>query len=91
MSFVQEFLYRGNANDTGAWHVVLGNVVEDGFGGERLLLTPPMTPAQATTAGFPLPAVIVDINTATLAEVEALQAQVAELQAALAAAQAENT
>jgi hypothetical protein len=69
--FIEEFLYRGKSDGASAWHVVLGTVVDDGFGDKKLNLKGPMTPAQAEEGGYPLPAILSAINGVALAELEA--------------------
>lgn len=72
--FVEEFLYRGRAEGPSAWHVVLGVVVDDGFGETTLNLKGPLTPGQAEAMGYPLSKVVEGINAGVLATLEAERA-----------------
>jgi len=89
--FVQEFLYRGyepSKGGGGAWHVVLGSEVADGFGGTVVQLQT-MSIAQAEAAGHALPDLIGSINAATLAAAEGLAADLQAAQEAKASAEAQ--
>ncbi len=84
--YVYEFLYRGRSPDeagaTPAWHLILGQSGTDGFGAP-LPNGPVMTMQQAAGEGHDLPAIIAEINAAALAEVDRLNAQVADLRTRL--------
>jgi len=91
--YIEEFLYRGKAPSSGAteaWHVILGNETDNGFGGKAVAISDPMSPAQAATAGFPLPVILAAINTAIMDQLTASQAQTTTLQAQLDALQTQN-
>lgn len=65
--FVEEFLFRGATSEgASAWHVVLANQVDDGFGGTVIVRSGPMPPAKAESLGFPLPIILTAINTAVM-------------------------
>lgn len=85
--FVEEFLYRGQPSADAAdaaWHVVLGAADVDAFGKPVLNLNGPLNMTQAIAAGWPLPTILAAINSASLTQIEAVQAQ-------LAAAQTQST
>ena len=65
--YVYEFLYRGRPNGDSAYHVILGDVV-DNFGQPKHVESSVLTPAQAEALGFPLPKIIEGINAAVMAE-----------------------
>ena len=76
--YVYEFLYRGpqqHNGNKGAWHIVLGNDVADGFGNTKTLTSGPMTPEAAKAAGVELPAILAEINTEVMAQLTAAQAK----------------
>lgn len=76
--YVDEFLYRGRADDTkSAWHVVLAVADTDPFGKSIVHLSDPMTPEQAEKEGFPLSAILADINAQTLADLGTTRADLA--------------
>lgn len=90
--FVEEFLYRGqpSADEAdAAWHVVLGAADTDAFGKPVLNLNGPLNMTQAIAAGWPLPTILAAINSASLTQIEAVQAQNATLTQELADAQAQ--
>lgn len=91
MAFVHEFMFRGRAPgdvQPPAWHVILGDNITDPFGNSKFVDSGALTPAQAAAAGFPLPALLAAINTATMAQVTSLRAEVAQHKADLEIAQA---
>lgn len=68
--FLYEFLYRGRSEEDPqppSWHVVIGqyNPVP-GTDEQQFVSSPPLTPAQAEAAGFPLNKVVEGINSAAL-------------------------
>ena len=65
MAYIYEFLYRGRPNGDSAYHVVLGDVVLN-FGREQHVESSVLTPEQADKLGFPLEAIIAEINTAVM-------------------------
>lgn len=66
--YLEEFLYRGRPDgQPPAYHVVLGDAGTDAFGNPSLVLSGPLTPAQAEALGFSLQAVAEAINSQTLA------------------------
>jgi len=78
--YVHEFLFRGRDRDGGeppAWHLILGQSGSDVFGAP-LPNGPVMTMQQAIDAGYDLPAIIANINSEALAEIERLNAVAAE-------------
>lgn len=90
--FVEEFLYRGqpSADEAdAAWHVVLGAADVDAFGKPVLNLNGPFNMTQAIAAGWPLPTILAAINSASLTQIEAVQAQNATLTQELTDAQNE--
>lgn len=90
--FVEEFLYRGqpSADEAdAAWHVVLGAADVDAFGKPVLNLQGPLNMTQAIAAGWPLPTILAAINSASLTQIEAVQAQNATLTQELTDAQAQ--
>lgn len=98
--FLYEFLYRGRpagSAEAPAWHVMIGqHVTPPGAAEAQFVASGALTPAQAEAAGFPLSAVLAEIDAAALAardaalaeaeaarrERDALAAQLAALQAA---------
>jgi hypothetical protein len=81
-AYIYEFLYRGpqpHNDGKGAWHVVLGNDVDDGFGHKRTLLSTPMNPTQAAAAGFDLKTILADINTEVMVQHDKLKARLGEI------------
>lgn len=63
--YVYEFLWRGRPNGETAYHVILANE-QNLFGEVRHVESNVLTPAQAEAQGFPLAAVLADINAAAL-------------------------
>lgn len=82
--YLEEFLYRGRAPDDPrepAYHVILGEVGQDGFGQRTIALSPALTPDQAREAGFPLPAIVEAVNADLMDQNVSLLARIAELEA----------
>jgi hypothetical protein len=77
--FLYEFLWRGQSDGSGAYHVVLADAGVDAFGKPTLAISDAMMPAQAKARGFDLPKALADINVATHAQNRALADKVAEL------------
>jgi hypothetical protein len=80
--FLEEFLWRGRAPDTNeppAWHVILGHVTTNAFEKRTLSLSHALTPDQAKELGFDLPDALAAINQASLAEIDGLRGEVAQL------------
>lgn len=67
MAYVYEFLYRGRPNGESAYHVVLADVVNT-LGRDQHVESNALTPEQAEARGFPLKAVLAEINTVVMAE-----------------------
>src|SRR5882672_11850984 len=91
--YIEEFLYRGKAPSTGeteAWHVVLGNEIDNGFGQMVVNISNPMTPSQAQAVGFPLPVILASINTIIMDQLDAEKAKSADLTAQLDAEKAKS-
>ena len=79
--YVDEFLYRGKppgSADLPAWHVVLGDAVTNGFGEPSISLSGPMTPERAEALGFPLAAIVAQINAGMAAAADALRVEIAD-------------
>lgn len=77
---IYEFLYRGPIaaeKRPSAWHVILAEEVTS-FGETKLNTKGPMTPEQSEAAGFPLSAVLAEINTTVMAERDAAQKATAD-------------
>ena len=73
--YVYEFLYRGRVKDEdSAYHVILADEI-DLAGQKKHVETPPMTASQAEALGFPLPAILADINATMLAERDSARAE----------------
>lgn len=90
--FVEEFLYRGqpSADEAdAAWHVVLGAADTDAFGKPVLNLNGPLNMTQAIAAGWPLPTILAAINSASLTQIEAVQAQLTAVNAEVTTLQQE--
>jgi hypothetical protein len=67
--FIEEFLYRDTGVAGPAWHVVIGAKVDDGFGGQTLVLKGPLTPAQAFAGHqLSLSSVIADLNVSVMVD-----------------------
>ena len=64
--YIEEFLYRGNHDGTGAWHVQVYDT------SEKVLRT--LSIPQALAEGITLPEVLEEINTASLLEIDRLRA-----------------
>lgn len=89
--YLYEFLYRGRAPDSAeapAYHVILAQDATDAFGNRATATSAALTPEQAETFGFDLPAIVTAIDAATLAEAARLRAQVSDLQAQVTTLQA---
>lgn len=67
-----EFLYRGQSDGSGAWHVILGAQVDDGFGGKITVYQGPLSVAQAEKLGHSLDSVIGEIASGLTRQIEAL-------------------
>lgn len=97
---VDEFLYRGRSDTTRSiWHVVLAEQSADVHPVTKAPHPPrlygPMTPKQAEDMGFPLKAVLADLNAQTLNDlgearqmVEDLTARIEQIETHLAEARA---
>lgn len=72
--WLYEFLYRGRSDNSGAWHVIMMDQ-----NGKQTVLN--MT--QAEEKGYGLPAIIADINTELMQEIEALRLENENLKAQL--------
>ncbi len=91
--WVEEFLYRGRAPGSGvdpAWHVTVGAIVDDGFGGQTTVTRGPLTIDQAEEMGFELPVILAEINDDLMREVVSLQAELEATRAELDAERAER-
>jgi len=89
MTYPYEFFWRGRGpSDSRSpdYHVILAEEVTIA-GVTKEMIGDVMTPAQAAAAGFPLSAILGGINSAALAQVDALTADKATLQQQLATAQ----
>lgn len=64
-AYVYEFLWRGRINGDVAYHVILADEV-DAIGGRTHVESGPLTPEQAEAKGFPLTAIVAEINATTL-------------------------
>lgn len=70
---IYEFLYRGPITAEkrpSAWHVIIAEEYTS-FGETKLNTKGPLTPEQSEAAGFPLSAVLAEINTAAMTERDA--------------------
>jgi hypothetical protein len=65
MMYVYEFLWRGRPDGEVAYHVILADEV-DTFGKKSHVESGVLTPEQAEEMGFPLAAIIDNINAAAL-------------------------
>ena len=87
--YLYEFLYRGQPDGTGDFHVVLAGTSTDAFGVVTTQQSKAMTPDQAAAAGFPLPTIIAGINGAMSTTISGLQSQLAAAQSQIANLQAQ--
>lgn len=86
--FVAEFVFRGRHESEGqpaAFHARLGDAVAR-FGQTQIIYSEPMTPEALEAAGFPLTAIVADLNAQALADSNSLRARLTAAEAALAAA-----
>lgn len=81
MPFLYEFLYRGNADGSNAFHVILGAQATDPFTQQPVTqYTDAMTPDQAQQQfGIGIPAIVANINAALIVENQNLTAALAAL------------
>ena len=89
--YLYEFLYRGQPDGTGDFHVVLAGASTDAFGVVTTQQSQAMTPDQAAAAGFPLPTLIAGINGAMATTAAGLQTQLAGAQAQISTLQTQLT
>lgn len=92
--YLYECLYRGQADGTGTFHIVLAETNTNALTGEKTTdISNALTPAQAAGMGFPVPVILqlmnaglVNANAALRQELETTQA---ELSAALDVAESD--
>lgn len=90
--YLYEFFWRGRdpVREVGVaadYHVRVAQFIEVLPGKVEHVCTDPLTPQQATAAGFTLPTILATINAQTMADLEAANARAADLEARLVEAQ----
>lgn len=93
-AFIYEFLFRGRvpgSETPSAWHVVLGNEVDDGFGKKVIGYAGPLTPGQSQALGFSLSTILQDINGEAMEKIDGLEKDKTDLQTATARLEKDKT